>query len=438
MTGVQTCALPIYLKPNPRNPRRHSRQQVRALERSISEFGFIGAVIINRGCMILAGHALWLAAMRAGLKEVPTIEVSHLDEAHELLLMISFNRLGELSSFEDEALAGLFVELDGLKLDLDVEVTGFSVAEIDLMIQGGAPPPENGDVDPAPSPMGPPVSKLGDLWLLGEHRVLCGDATDPLTVARLMDGRLAAVAITDMPYNIPISGFVSGNGRTQHREFVQGVGEFSTDQFRAFIKSAATQLAFHTVDGGINYLFIDWRHLLDLQLACADVYDSLQNICTWVKNGAGLGSFYRSRSEFIVVYKKGKAPHRNNIQLGKFGRSRDNVWEYPNANTFSKTSEEGDILALHPTPKPVALVADAILDTTKRGDIVIDSFLGSGTAVIAAERTGRKTYGLELDPLYVDGIVRRWQKYTGHQAIQAISGKTFDELSAQQIGRAHV
>lgn len=424
------------LKPNPRNPRIHSRAQRRALVRSLRRFGFAGAIIVDRSGTILAGHALWQAAQDLGLSEVPVIEVNHLSEAEEKLLMITLNRMGDLSSFDDEVLGLLFKDLEDLKIDLDLDVTGFGVAERDLLIEGLSEVSDIADEETPVLAAGPAVSTVGSRWRLGNHRVHCGDATDADTVGHLMGGELAAMAITDMPYNLPISGFVSGNGRTQHREFVKGVGELSTPQFRDFIKTSATNLARYSTDGSLHYLFMDWRHLEDLLVSCGEVYDKLMNICVWTKNNAGLGTLYRSQHELVAVYKKGTAPHRNNIQLGKFGRSRSNVWQYVGANTFSKTSEEGDILALHPTPKPVALIADAILDATARNDVVADFFLGSGSAVIAAERTGRRAFGLELDPLYVDVIVRRWQKYTGDRAVDEASGKTFDQLAveAQEAG----
>lgn len=418
------------LQPNPRNPRRHNRQHIRAIASSLRRFGLNAPIIINPRQQILAGHAIWQAAKLVGLEEVPTIVVSHLQEAEELLYMIAANRLGDLSSFDDAALATLFLELDNLEVDL--EDSGFSTAEIDLLIEGlsnsSEEDPGSLELDP-----GPPVTRLGDQWHLGRHRICCGDATDLATMGSLMAGKKAAMATVDMPYNVRISGHVSGNGRVRHREFLVASGEMSSPQYMGFLKSATAQLVEHTVDGSLHYLFIDWRHIEELQTACRGIYSGLINICVWVKNGPGLGSPYRSQHELILVLKNGKARHRNNVQLGKFGRDRSNVWQFPNANTFSRTSEEGNLLQQHPTPKPVALIADAILDATARGAIVLDTFLGSGTTVIAAERTGRCAYGLELDPIYVDLIIRRWQNYVGEPARHAISGKTFDEIARERV-----
>jgi len=288
--------------------------------------------------------------------------------------------------------------------------------------------PDPGDALP---PAGPQVGRAGDLWQLGRHRVYCGSALDDSAYDALMRGETAAMVFTDPPYNVPIEGNVSGLGAIHHRDFVMGSGEMNEAEFTAFLTQACSLLARNSRDGSIHFIFLDWRHASELLAAGREVYSELKNLCIWVKNNGGMGSFYRSRHELVFVFKHGRAQHRNNIQLGQFGRNRTNVWEYPSPSSFARPGEEGNLLALHPTVKPAALVADAIMDASARGDIVLDGFLGSGTTIIAAERTGRRCYGLELDPLYVDTIIRRWQAYTGEGARHGTSGRSFGELEAE-------
>jgi DNA modification methylase len=269
------------------------------------------------------------------------------------------------------------------------------------------------------------------MWLLHRHRLLCGSALDSAVFAALMGEERAATAFIDPPYNVRIDGHAGGLGAIHHRPFPMASGEMDRPEFTAFLGEAFRNLAAFSVDGAIHFVCMDWRHVEELLAAGREAYDELKNICVWVKDNAGMGSFYRSRHEFIAVFKHGRQGHRNNIQLGQFGRNRSNVWHYPGANSFTRYSEEGNLLALHPTVKPVAMVADAILDCSARGDIVLDAFLGSGTTLIAAERTGRRCHGMELDPAYVDTSVRRWQKLTGGSARHAASGRSFDDLARE-------
>ena len=313
-------------------------------------------------------------------------------------------------------LAQQLKELSLLELDFDLEVTGFYMGEIDLRIEGLASGAQNRE-DPADilegQQAGPPVTQPGDGWLLNNHHVYCGSALEQAAFSLLMQGSKAAMVFIDPPYNIRIEGNVSGLGTIHHREFIMASGEMSEAEFTEFLRRAFAQLARHTVNGSVHFVCMDWRHLQEILAAGRRVYDQLLNVCVWAKDNAGMGSFYRSTHEFVFVFRNGRGPHRNNIQLGQYGRNRTNVWRYPGANSFARHSDEGNLLAVHPTVEPVQLVVDAILDCSARGDIVIDSFLGSGTSVIAAERTGRRCYGLELDPTYVDAIVRRWQRFTG-------------------------
>jgi DNA modification methylase len=244
-----------------------------------------------------------------------------------------------------------------------------------------------------------------------------------------MEQARADVVFTDPPYNVHIDGHVSGNGGIHHREFAMATGEMAPGQFVHFLTTALHLLVRHSVVGSIHFVCMDWRHQLEVLTAGNQIYAELKNLCVWVKSSGGMGSFYRSQHELIFVFKHGKGKHRNNVQLGRFGRNRTNVWEYP--------GDEGNLLALHPTVKPVALVAGALLDCSARGDIVLDSFLGSGSTLIAAERVGRVCYGMELDPLYVDVAIRRWQRHTGDFAIHAKSGKRFDELNLTNLEAHH-
>jgi DNA modification methylase len=326
------------------------------------------------------------------------IRLDHLTEAQAEAFMIADNRLTEISVWDDRLLAEQLKELSELDLDFSLEATGFQMGEIDLRIEGltAASADERDPADALPAVRtGPAVSRSGDLWLLGQHRVLCGSALDEPAYAALMADRRAAMIVTDPPYNVPIAGNVSGLGAIHHQDFVMGCGEMDEAQFIAFLTGACALHARYSANGSLHFVFMDWRHLAELLAAGREVYTSLLNLCVWVKNNGGMGSFYRSQHELVLVFKHGRAPHRNNIKLGQFGRNRTNVWNYPCANSFGRTSDEGNLLLLHPTVKPVALVADAIMDGSARGDLVLDGFLGSGTTVIAAERTGRVCYGLE-------------------------------------------
>ena len=318
-------------------------------------------------------------------------------------------------------------------LDFSIEDTGFQIGEIDLRIASLDPLP--GADDPAyvlpELPTGPPISKIGDLWVLGRHRLLCGSALDAAAFAALMGEERAATVFTDPPYNVPIDGHTSGLGAIHHRPFPMACGEMGAAEFTAFLAAALGNLATFSVDGSVHFICMDWRHLEELLAASRNAYDGILNLCVWTKTNAEMGSFYRSQHELVFVFKHGRHGHRNNVQLGRFGRHRSNVWAYPGANSFARHGEEGNLLALYPTVKPVAMVADAILDCTARGDIVLDAFVGSGTTIVAAERTGRRCHAIELDPGHTDTTVRRWQALTGNTARHAANGRSFDDLAAE-------
>jgi DNA modification methylase len=422
------------LKPDPTNPRRHTKKQIRQIANSIKAFGFNVPVLVDADLNVVAGHGRLLACTELGWTEVPTLCLDHLTPAQARAFRIADNRLTEIAIWDDRLLAQQLKDLSLLVLDFNIEVTGFEVGEIDLRIASleALPEPDDDPADILPEPAaGPPISKVGDVWLLDHHRLLCGNALDAAAFAALMDEEHAAMAFSDPPYNVRIDGHASGLGAIHHRSFPMASGEMDRPEFTAFLGQAFRNLAAFSVDGSLHFICMDWRHAEDLLVAGRGVYGELKNLCIWVKDNAGMGSLYRSQHELVFVFKHGRNGHRNNVQLGQFGRNRSNVWHYPGANSFARCGEEGNLSALHPTVKPVAMVADAILDCSARGDIVLDAFLGSGTTVIAAERTGRRCCGLELDPVYVDTIVRRWQALTGGSARHAASGRSFDDLACE-------
>jgi DNA modification methylase len=421
------------LKPDPRNPRLHSPTQTRAIARSVQQFGFLVPVLIDTSNQIIAGHGRIQAAKLLGWSAVPAIQVEHLSEPERRAFALADNQLTLNAEWDDRLLAEELRELSLLNLDFSLELTGFAMGEIDLRIESLDEPPRKDDpADRLPEQQNlPAVSKLGDLWLLDDHRVFCGSALERASYAALMNDCKAAAVISDVPYNLRISAKVS-LGAVKRREFPMASGEMSTVEFTQFLSSCCSLFAQHSLAGSLHYLFIDWRHLTEMLAAGLNVYSEFKNLCVWAKDAAGMGSFYRSQHELICVFKHGRERHRNNIQLGQFGRNRSNLWSYPCARTFGrKSEEEGNLAALHPTVKPVALIADAIMDCTSRHDTLLDGFLGSGTTIVAAQRTGRHCYGIELDPLFVDVIVRRWQDFTRSAARHAHSGKTFNEIEAE-------
>jgi DNA modification methylase len=433
--------LPIHeLRLDPRNPRHHSDLQIGQIARSIETFGFNVPVVIDGNNNVLAGHGRVLAAKKIGWQVVPVIRLTHLTDAQARAFRIADNRLTETSVWDDRLLGEIFRDLATVDLDFSLEATGFSIGEIDLRIEGLSSSEAN---EPDPADLLPElrvessVSGPGDLWFLGQYKILCGDALEACSYRVLMERARAQVVFTDPPYNVPIDGHACGNGSIHHREFAMAVGEMTSGQFTHFLATVLHLLARHSLGGSIHFICMDWRHQLELLNAGSQVYAELKNFCVWVKGNAGMGSFYRSQHELIFVFKHGKAPHRNNVQFGQYGRNRTNVWSYPSVGNLGQQGEEGNLLALHPTVKPVAMVADAILDCSSRGDVVLDSFLGSGSTLIAAERIGRTCHGIEIDPIYVDTAIRRWQHYTGDHAIHAVSGKRFDSLAASRVEAHH-
>jgi len=414
------------LKPDPKNARIHKSRQISLLAKSIKAFGFNVPVLVDGDDNVLAGHGRLLACQKLGMLEVPTISFAHLSPEQAKAFMIADNRLTEIATWDDKLLGEQLKFLSIVDLNFDIEATGFSVGEIDLHIEALDTDPKIDNADTPLTLTGPAVTVTGDVWQLGPHRLLCDNALEEAAYTSLMDDNLAAMAFTDVPYNVKVDGHVGGKGAIKHREFTMASGEMSVEEFTAFLTTAFTRMAKFSQQGAIHYHCIDWRHLPEILAAGNSVYSELKNLCVWVKNQAGMGSLYRSQHELVLVYKYGQASHQNNVQLGRFGRYRTNIWEYPSIHNM-RNGEEGDLLALHPTVKPIRMVADAILDCSSRGDVVLDSFMGSGTTLLAAERTGRVCYGMEIDPIYVDTAILRWQNLTGEDAIHTSSGQTFTQ-----------
>jgi DNA modification methylase len=426
---LQLCPLE-QLHPNANNPRKHPKSQIRALARSMREFGFTVPILIDRAGNIIAGVGRYLAARLNGDKAVPVICLDHLTDAQIKAYVLADNRLTELSSWDDVKLATQLKELSELVFDFDIEVTGFELPEIDFRVQSLDAPDIGDAADDFERVQGPAVSVAGDLWLLGEHRLYCGNALDTAIYPALLENQKAAVAITDPPYNVKIDGHVSGKGRVRHREFSMASGEMTEPEYIQFLTLSFVLMCAYTVAGAVHFVFMDWRHSWEILVAARSAGCDFLNLCVWVKSNAGMGSFYRSQHELVFVFRNGKQPHQNNIRLGRFGRNRSNVWIHPGTNSFARKGID-DARDLHPTVKPIALVSDAILDSTRRGEIVLDPFLGSGTTLLAAERTGRRCCGIEIDPLYADTIVQRWQQMTGRQALNS-EGATFEAVRSKR------
>ena len=415
------------LKNNARNARTHSKHQVRQIADSIKAFGFTNPVLLDKENTIIAGHGRVAAAKLLGLSNVPTIRLENLTDDELRAYILADNRLAEKAGWDQSILAIELQHLINVESDLNVTVTGFEIPDIDLVLSTPNVNADRDDVFEEPANT-KAITRVGDLWQLGRHRILCGNSLQQKSYSMLMGRRRAAIVFTDPPYNVAIDGHASGNGKIHHREFQMASGEMSQFEFVSFLIAGLRLMTRFSTPGSVHFVCMDWRHMEELLTAGKQIYASLLNLCIWVKNNGGMGSFYRSRHELIFVFRNGNERHRNNVQLGRFGRDRTNVWQYPGVNTLSKQTDEGNLLALHPTVKPVSLVADALLDCSARGDIVLDGFLGSGSTLIAAERTGRRCYGIEIDPVYIDTTIRRWQRHTGDHAIHIISGKRFDEL----------
>ncbi len=414
------------------NARRHSRAQVKQIAKSIEVFGFTNPILVSAELEILAGHGRAAAAELIGMSKVPVVRLSDLGPAERKAYVLADNKLALNAGWDREVLA---IELQGLiDLGFEVETTGFAVGEIEVILEEAveSAPTEalSGAEDDVPIVGDAAVSRSGDLWRAGRHRVQCGDARHNKAYQGLLGDERVDLIFTDPPYNVPIDGHVCGLGRIRHREFAMGVGEMSSAEFRTFLEQTLGPAAERCRDGAIAFVCMDWRHAEELIAAGKAVFSELKNLCVWNKSNGGMGTFYRSKHELVFVFKKGTAPHVNTFGLGETGRPRTNVWDYPGVSSLGPRRMEE--LAMHPTVKPTKLVADAIKDCSRRGDLVLDPFGGSGTTLIAAEKTGRSARLIEFDPAYCDAILRRFERVTGKQAILSATGETFEDVEQQR------
>lgn len=417
---------PKTIKIRDGNARTHSKKQIEQIARSIAKFGFNNPVLLDRDERLIAGHGRLAAAISLGMTEIPTVLLEHMSPEDIRLYVIADNRLAEKAGWDRELLGLELKYLSELEIEIDLSLTGFDPPEIDILICDLASATDDIDASTiTPPEASDVVTRPGDIWTIGAHRLICGDATQAQTYAQLLEGDKAQLVFSDPPYNVPITGHVGGNGAIQHREFAMASGEMTRDQFTAFLKSNFRLLVENAVDGAIHFHCMDWRHVSEIMAASEGVYSEFKNLCVWTKNNGGMGSLYRSQHELVFVFKSGTASHTNNVELGRHGRNRTNVWAYPGVNSWGAGRAD---LAHHPTVKPVELVADAILDCSTRGGIVLDPFAGSGTTLLACQKTGRKGAGIEIDPGYCDVIVERMRKAFGASVTLAATGEHFDAV----------
>ncbi len=408
-------------KPLGRETRKHPPQQVRKIAASLDRFGFVLPILIDAKRRVVAGWGLVLAARQLGLSEVPAVSLTDVSDAELRMLRLALNRITDDSAWDREALSLEFSDILELEPQIDLEVSGFEIGEIDLLLDGRGVDQE--DDLPEIKNGATPVTRVGDVWVLGEHRLLCGDALHSESYAHVLGTDKADMMFADPPFNVAIAGHVSGLGAVKHADFAMASGELSSAEFQSFLRTSLGHAASRSINGAIHYVCMDWRHQREVIAAGEEVYSELKNLCVWNKSNAGMGSLYRSKHELIFVFKVGKGAHINNVALGRYGRHRTNVWDYVSQNALNASGRSK--LALHPTVKPVAMIADAIRDCSNRGGLILDPFGGAGTTLIAAERTGRRARVIELNPIFVDVSIERWQRLTGGTAIHADSGQPF-------------
>ena len=420
-----------HLLPYKYNARMHSKKQIQQIANSIKAFGFMNPVLVDSKQRILAGHGRVEAAKKLGMKDVPIIISDHLSEDQMRSYILADNRIAQNAGWDKEMLSIELQHLSNISVgsDLDIELTGFAMAEIDQIIEPVSDDNESiAEEDVIPLMPDKHISRHGDIWVLGNHLLVCGDSLDASSYRYVfMRDEKAHMIFSDPPYNVPVSGHICGNGAVQHDEFAFASGEMSKQEFLQFLTTVFGHMHAYSHDGSLHYLCMDWRSIDLLLHAGHSTYDDLKNICIWNKDNGGMGSLYRSKHEMIAVFKKGNVPHINNIELGKYGRYRTNVWDYKGVNSFGQQQAD---LKLHPTVKPVAMIADAIKDCTHRGHIVLDSFAGSGSTLIAAEKTGRQARCIEYEPKYCDVIIRRWEELTGEEAYHMDTFCSFDEMAS--------
>ena len=422
-TQITHCSVST-LAPWARNARTHSKKQIRQIAASIRQFGFTNPVLIDEAGTILAGHGRVAAAILLGMGKVPCLRIDHMSEDEKRAYVLADNKLALNAGWDEDLLAAELGALLSVDLHFEAGITGFSIPEIDGILEAVEPADLGDPKDDVIPGEAPSRVRPGEVWRLGAHRLICGNALDPGVVTTLMEGEQARMVFTDPPYNVPIDGHAGGLGKIKHREFAVASGEMNVDEFKGFLQSAFERLVEHSVDGSIHYICMDWRHIPEILAAGEAVFDELKNLIVWVKDNGGMGTFYRSRHELIFAFKHGTAPHINTFELGQHGRYRTNVWQYRGVNTMRAGRMEE--LALHPTVKPVQMIADAIRDVSGRGEIVLDVFGGSGSTLIAAEKTGRRARLCEIDPVYCDRIIARWQAYAKDDAERLVGGRPVD------------
>lgn len=406
--------------------RKPGKKQLAKTVQMIQSFGFTVPLIVDSEGRVVVGQHLFFAAQELHMEEVAVIRIEHLDEVQLRLYRIAWDRISEEAEWDQQALKKEFAALSLLMPEIDLTLTGFEMAEIDIIIDLDQNSVTTEDEVPL-AVSGPTLARTGDTFILGNHRLHCGDSLQEESYKAVLKEEKAHAAFLDAPYNVPIKGNVCGKGAIQHEEFAMASGEMSQEEFTKFLCAIFVLIGQHSIEGSVQYSCIDWRHMQEMQTAVESAQFTLMNVCVWVKDNGGMGSFYRSRHELVFVLKRGEGKYTNNIELGKHGRYRTNVWEYAGVNTMRAGRLEE--LAMHPTVKPVAMVADAIKDCTKRGDIVLDTFGGSGTTLIACEKMGRKARLIEIDPKYCDVTIRRWQALTGRDAMLESTGQRFDDIA---------
>jgi DNA modification methylase len=419
---------------DPANSRFHAPAQIKQIAASVKAFEFNSPILVDKDYKILAGHGRALALKLLGWTNVPVIMLDHLTPEQARAYAIADNKLTDNSSFDKRQLALHFKALAELDLGFSLEATGFTMGEIDLSIESLSVTSDVAGADTADEgapPTGPAVAKLGQVWRLGKHRLICGSSLEEASFARLLGGELVQCAFNDPPYGPSMRSYFGARAK---REFVQGSDDLTDEALSTFLGTALELAVRHSANGAVHFNCIDWRGQRVMLNVCAELYGQHLNTCVWSKN-PGMGALYRSAHEMVLVHRVGKSRHRNNVQLGKWGKNRTNVWSYPGASMFVRGSEDGDLIAHHPTPKPVALVKDALLDVSARGELVLDAFTGAGATLLACERTGRRFRGIELDPLYIDLAIRRWQRLTGENAVLESTGERFDELAQMPGGQ---
>lgn len=404
-----------------RNPRKND-EVVDKMVACIKEFGFRIPIVAKSDGTVVDGHLRLKAGRKLGLKEVPVVLADDLTETQIKAFRLVANQSANWAEWDEDLLKLELEELQNLNFNL--ELTGFDLNEIEKYLRNEEIKEDEFEEEIIEKNQSI-ITESGDLWLLGEHRLLCGDATNIEDVKRLMDNQLADMVFTDPPYNVKINSIVNF-GQTHHDEFVMASGEMSEQEFIDFLTSVFSNLVTASKDGSIHYVCMDWKHIYEIVSAARTNYAEIKQLCVWNKGIGGMGTFYRNQHELIFVLKNGTAKHTNNFELGQFGRNRTNVWDYPGMSTG--TSENIELRKLHPTVKPLRLVVDAILDCSNHGEIILDLFGGSGTTLIACEETNRKCFMMELDPKYCDVIIRRWQTMTNQTAVLEASGKSFSEI----------